>query len=704
MSKFVNLPTEILNIETKEINQSRLDLDIEDFYNNDIILIKSITGTGKTRYIGKIANKLKAKYNCNFLSVVNLITLSREQISTFSEESGLILNDYQHDISKLEQSDGVICINSLYKLSQLKKFDISNTILYIDEVNDLVRNLTHNESLDSVSTLVYTFLIKLIKGCKKIIFSDATINKNTMNLLSSRTTNNKSFLIHNLNKKYTGTKAIKYNIEKDFLNKLRECINNKKYFLFGCCGCDEITKFFKLLIDEYPEQKKDFILITSKTKFRPENASEDFKNKYVFYSPSITTGVSFVLKDVKQPQFIYITSNPKITPTAIYQMSSRTRNMSDLHYFCNEIKATEQQYETIKEVENKYKRMIKLNNRLMGLSKSVDENDEIKIVDNSFFKMFCYEEWLDGIFKTGFLEHYEKLLSDCGFDLEEIGTEHKTLEKEEKQLIKEMFKKMNNDEFNAFKIAKFKDIETEAEAIIQEENLKAMPHINSRCNLLNIQNEADADEYKTFLTDEHSLRHYYSFLSLFRTKEYIKEKQIEKNKDCFIVKNLSNTYSKVNLLFLFEKHYNIERLNFDFTNVDETNEINDKFKEYYKDVFPKQTAKNFKTKYDLLKVYVNMIKNICGEIPIIKGVKQKKDKKLFYAYELNKGYNDDITIKYLLKLTKLNNPSYKHFDIHLIERITGLKPDKLKTKILGDDDLDEDKKLDKHIFSKTFKK
>ena len=40
-------------------------------------------------------------------------------------------------------------------------------------------------------------------------------------------------------------------------------------------------------------------------KLEIKNASEQFKNKFVFYSPSITTGIDFCIED-KQDVFIYI--------------------------------------------------------------------------------------------------------------------------------------------------------------------------------------------------------------------------------------------------------------------------------------------------------------------------------------------------------------------------------------------------------------
>ena len=320
---FTNLPIETLNVHsTKEIDQEKLDLDINDFINNDIILIHSGTATGKTRNIARIANNLKKATDCNILSVVNLVSLATEQIHTFKDEGHLELLDYRKKLKSFYQNDGVICINSLHKLSNVNKnsfntengCDFKNTILYIDECNDLIQTITQNATLELRP--VYDKLKLLIKSCKKIILSDATINQNTMNLLMSRTENRKIIHIKNKFKKYNGVPAMRYKDENEFLKKLDDCIKNDKYFLFGCDSCRKLTKIFNDLVQKNELKKSSFVLITSETEYRPQNASAEFKDKFVFYSPSITTGVSFVFKDVKQAQFIYMTNNPLITPAS----------------------------------------------------------------------------------------------------------------------------------------------------------------------------------------------------------------------------------------------------------------------------------------------------------------------------------------------------------------------------------------------------
>ena len=194
---FVNLPIENLDVKTKTINQKKVDIDLKYFLKNDIIIISSGTATGKTKDVAKKSKDILLNYpGCQILSIVNLISLALEQVSTFKEEGDIELKNYQKmDFKKFKSDNLVICINSLEKIYKLDDDYFSNTILYIDEVNNLIETLTHNKTLDSSLNIIYACLIKLIKNAKKIIFSDATINQNTLNLLSSRTSNNKTVLI-----------------------------------------------------------------------------------------------------------------------------------------------------------------------------------------------------------------------------------------------------------------------------------------------------------------------------------------------------------------------------------------------------------------------------------------------------------------------------------------------------------------------------
>ena len=70
------------------------------------------------------------------------------------------------------------------------------------------------------------------------------------------------------------------------------------------------------------------------------------------------------------------------TPEGFYQMSCRTRNMEQLIYHCEPMTGIKCEYETIKDFENKYLNLVKTNEKVLNLSKSTNENDEVKIKED----------------------------------------------------------------------------------------------------------------------------------------------------------------------------------------------------------------------------------------------------------------------------------------------------------------------------------
>jgi hypothetical protein len=76
------------------------------------------------------------------------------------------------------------------------------------------------------------------------------------------------------------------------------------------------------------------------------DASETFKNKFVFYSPSIVTGVDFS-SDQAQDFILCIKAN-SIDGQASYQQVTRCRNIKKSYYFC-ETKPQETEYESLEQ-------------------------------------------------------------------------------------------------------------------------------------------------------------------------------------------------------------------------------------------------------------------------------------------------------------------------------------------------------------------
>ena len=143
-----------------------------------------------------------------------------------------------------------------------------------------------------------------------------------------------------------------------------------------------------MFVDKFQEKKDDFLLITADDKFIINNASEQFKNKFVFYSPSITCGVDFNIIN-KQDVFLYMELN-SIEPCDSFQQATRTRNINKLYYYINDNnnkkRKGEAQFNNIEDCIYFYKDIDNIHEKLNNICCNIDENLNITFNENSFLK------------------------------------------------------------------------------------------------------------------------------------------------------------------------------------------------------------------------------------------------------------------------------------------------------------------------------
>ena len=68
----------------------------------------------------------------------------------------------------------------------------------------------------------------------------------------------------------------------------------------------------------------------------------------------------------------------------------------------------------------------------------LDENEEYKIIENSFYDMYIYNEYVLDIMQTNKLRHLKNILSDRGFNILEHEEADIILNKETTELSKEL--------------------------------------------------------------------------------------------------------------------------------------------------------------------------------------------------------------------------------------------------------------------------
>ncbi len=650
--KFEPNSNQIINNDINKplvIKEKFLNISNNIFKTHDTILINSTTGTSKTT---NTATNIKQLMNddkeLKFLSIVNLIKLSEQQINTF-EKQGVKLTSYQKATKEeLKENNIVCCINSLLKLNCIIE-NIENYIVYIDEINAFIDTVLFSDALNSNLKPIYLLLMKIIKNCKKLIITDAHITEKVFILIKNRNLTKPNYIfINNEFKKYEGVKANKYMNENEFLLKMDADINNDNYFLFGTDSKSITSQYYFHFLNKYPDKQDKFILITAETNFTITNATKQFKNKWVFYSPSITTGIDFSI-DTEQNAYLYIKGDTIRTHLS-FQQATRTRNLKELNYFCS-AKEKKPKFNNLEETRQYYKEFIELNNKIINCCVNTNEEEEQEVIENTFFNLF-----VDGIYNldvenTNKLVYFEKILKEQGFIINRIGETKELLTKNKKNNMKDKYTEIKESNFEEFKNKLIN------EGTFDDINKK----LYERWNLLNIQT-IQIDEFKFLIEDEYNFNSFFNFSKLLKSDEYLNE--LKEQEDKLKIKTVDTTLNKILLLRQFERDNFIKKLDINFDeSKPQINIPDDKFK-LIKKVFriTKNKPSNIK---ELNKFYIGMLRNIIGNLEVIKtdsktNTNNKNSKDLKYNW--NEGLNK--------QLFEVNlNMSQKYFDDDILKRL-----------------------------------
>jgi len=499
-------------------------------------------------------------------------------------------------------------------------------------------------------------LVKFIKYAGKVIVSDKDITDAVFMFLKHRDNSNKLF-VKNTFQKYKDIKAVRVRDEDMFLEKLKQKCNNNEPFLFGCDSATKATEYYNLCnkgADE--ETKKKFLLITRKSDFKITDANKQFKDKFVFYSPKITYGVDynntdnttmdwsddgidFSCIDSSQDVFIYIKGHT-ITPFMAFQQTTRCRNIKTLYYY-SETVSHRAVYETVDDVKQAYHTAVKSNNRMTEVCATINKDDQEVLIENMFFDLYCYYEYLLDVYATNKRMHFQQILRDEGFVLSEVG-EPKKLSKDVRQQAQsiseqhtdELFEEYLNSDNRADK--KFINLQSNAEAVG-----------------LTYADTETMKTYKDLITDNYNVETYFKTVATMRTDDYLNNKLADIHNKNFECNTMHTTYNQVKLIRLIEQKYNITPFDLNNSSKD-TIEMTDEDHKLFQTVFRSRKRKPT-DRSKLIQMYAGMLQHIMGHDIIQSKQIRKKERRGEYDYTLVKK-----DINRYLTLWKMNNSKMEH--------------------------------------------
>jgi hypothetical protein len=419
------------------------------------------------------------------------------------------------------------------------------------------------------------------------------------------------------------------------------------------------------------DEHDNFILITSDSPYKITDATEQFQNKYIFYSPSIIASIDVSLP---MPQDVFIYNKGRtIDPADIFQQTTRTRNINKLYYY-SEVKTHLPIYESLDECRTINQNLTTTSKEIFEVCSSNNNMDDEIINENTFFDMYIYSEYVADIFNTNKTVHYEKILKEEGFILSSVGTVQK-LDKVIQNEMKERVENIKDETFNDF-------IETGS----CSENLQ------SNLELLGFDSNTDKDillKYKPELTDKLKLTEHLNIIRCLKDYLTINVKIAKVEDASYSIQCLNSIYHKISIVRQLAKDMNIQFLDVNVSLNDiKLNTINDKKWLLMCKMF-RLNRKAPTTKGDIFKLYISLLKHIMtSDIIITKQNTKMVNKSRGYIYKLNK----DAIIHHI-ELDKYTNRNLINYDETILKGLNIEKPKQCKL-IENVETLDDDPFVD----------
>ncbi|KAJ4452707.1 hypothetical protein PAPYR_13056 [Paratrimastix pyriformis] len=601
-------------------------------------IIESDQGTGKTTAVSKKVKLLLDKRpELKFLSIVSRVSLINQQVETFGA-SGTMLNRYdsgklvnihsegddeiKEEVSLIDVNNVAIQLDSIIRLDRENYFD---TIVFIDEINSLLRYLVSSTTLSERRKIVYSILRKIVSECKYLFCVDADIT-DLIQWITGLRNKEKTIFIQNEYKNWTTSNAYKVNDEKLLIEKMKENIENDKYFVACFDSKNTAQQYYVSMMND--DKKDKFELITCDDGEIPEHAN-NWKNKFIFYSPKIVYGLSFVPEEPQDVFLIVSSACMTIDPLSAVQQITRTRKIANLYYFIKRVRYGITDH-TLDGIKNSITCDIKQNYDTLDQFGAIDIENYGSINETKFLDMYFKVEYYDMVFKTNYERHFKDLLIKKGFIImPEIGNYCNIGSDVKKQMNKDKEEFLDERIEKHFKMDENKKLEESGIDNIVE-------HIKHRMEIVGVD-EKDYEKYSKYVKTEGQCNRYISTCRICEKKsDKIGQCKIKQGKD-FSVNNLYCNQNKILYISKLEDALGIG--SFDIENVHNLDENVKLFDKVPKDVkgFSDLTTvtlgeirKIFRIKpatitkrSDILGLLVKCYKNVCSK-GLINSIKKRK--------------------------------------------------------------------------------
>jgi hypothetical protein len=383
------------------MNKQYIEIDVNKALGYKYIFIKSPCGTGKTVNLLKLIKSLNDE---NIISITSRRNLAGEHMKVLNLKfySDLLYEQYKN-CNKL-----VIQLESLTKCNY-KLF--KNGVVILDEINSILTHL-RSPTMNNRRKEIYDYLVEIVKNAKCVICLDADLADWNCEFLQD-IQENEYIIYYNSVKNKSGTVVKIYESVQIMVDIMEEKIKKKQYFM----ACFDSLKEMNNIINYLKKHlnPESYLVYSSEIEYDIID-TEDWIDKYVFFTPSIIYGIDFNYAKVDVYSF---TKKMHLNSQNIYQMLSRARQQNEVFVYCNKSKRYNK-YESVEDVKEEtlyYEKHLK---KLVPTLKN-----DMEVDDTAYRTMYYNQKYIDGLLKSNIKEHLIEILYDKGYSIEYDKTEKK---------------------------------------------------------------------------------------------------------------------------------------------------------------------------------------------------------------------------------------------------------------------------------------
>ncbi|KAF9090088.1 hypothetical protein BGX29_011678 [Mortierella sp. GBA35] len=252
------------------------------------LLIKCDTGGGKTRFLEEL---IKANDDVKFVAIT-----CRRTLADMQEERFIGFDNYQDYPGVITRDRVVVQAESLYKLNL--KFYCENTILILDEVSSLIKQMCSDKTHGNMHNLNLQVFERLIKRAARVIALDADLCDEEVEIMKSLRSD---FIVwNNTFQQQKDDNVVLFGSKMKLIDEAVELLRDRKRLWISSTMSARCTEALHATLTE-AGFKGECLTKNTNEAFK-RDTSKDINNvmadlDYFIHTPTISVGVDYNIKD-----------------------------------------------------------------------------------------------------------------------------------------------------------------------------------------------------------------------------------------------------------------------------------------------------------------------------------------------------------------------------------------------------------------------